>query len=89
MSAIQAAPPGRLSLRAEGDSQVDGARTQTPALVFGRAPHPYQFAFDSHLSTVPSLQTLCRLVIQKRVVHRLAIDVLHLPKGLKDFCKYE
>ena len=38
---------------------------------------------------LPSLQTLCRLVIQKRVVHRLAIDVLHLPKGLKDFCKYE
>lgn len=49
---------------------------------------PVQVAFD-HLSTVPSLQTLCRLVIQRSVVHRLAIDGLHLPKGLKDFCKYE
>ncbi|XP_006881647.1 PREDICTED: neuralized-like protein 2 [Elephantulus edwardii] len=38
---------------------------------------------------LPSLQTLCRLVIQRSVVHRLAIDRLHLPKGLKDFCKYE
>ncbi|XP_029772451.1 neuralized-like protein 2 [Suricata suricatta] len=38
---------------------------------------------------LPSLQTLCRLVIQRSVVHRLAIDGLHLPKGLKDFCKYE
>lgn len=38
---------------------------------------------------LPSLQTLCRLVIQKSVVHRLAIDGLHLPKGLKDFCKCE
>lgn len=50
---------------------------------------PVQFAFDSLLFTVPSLQTLCRLVIQRSVVHRLAIDGLHLPKGLKDFCKYE
>ncbi|XP_007451698.1 PREDICTED: neuralized-like protein 2 isoform X1 [Lipotes vexillifer] len=38
---------------------------------------------------LPSLQTLCRLVIQRSVVHRLAIDGLQLPKGLKDFCKYE
>ncbi|XP_055977210.1 neuralized-like protein 2 isoform X1 [Sorex fumeus] len=38
---------------------------------------------------LPSLQTLCRVVIQKNVVHRLAIDRLHLPTGLKDFCKYE
>lgn len=52
--------------------------------------HPVvQFAFDGLLSTVPSLQTLCRLVIQRSVVHRLAIDGLHLPEGLKDFCKYE
>ncbi|KAM4841874.1 neuralized-like protein 2 [Thomomys bottae] len=38
---------------------------------------------------LPSLQTLCRLAIQRSVVHRLAIDGLHLPNGLKDFCKYE
>ncbi|XP_073537286.1 neuralized-like protein 2 [Phyllobates terribilis] len=37
----------------------------------------------------PSLQTLCRLVIQKHVVHRLAIDWLDLPQLLKNFCKYE
>lgn len=38
---------------------------------------------------VPSLQTLCRLVIQKHVVHRLAIDGLDLPPPLKHFCKHE
>ncbi|XP_036608263.1 neuralized-like protein 2 [Trichosurus vulpecula] len=38
---------------------------------------------------LPSLQTLCRIVIQRNVIHRLAIDGLHLPTGLKDFCKYE
>uniref|UniRef100_G3VKT6 Neuralized E3 ubiquitin protein ligase 2 n=1 Tax=Sarcophilus harrisii TaxID=9305 RepID=G3VKT6_SARHA len=38
---------------------------------------------------LPSLQTLCRIVIQRSVIHRLAIDGLHLPTGLKDFCKYE
>ncbi|NXK47562.1 NEUL2 protein, partial [Chauna torquata] len=37
----------------------------------------------------PSLQTLCRLVIQKHVVHRLAIDGLDLPLPLKHFCKHE
>ncbi|XP_053552764.1 neuralized-like protein 2 [Bombina bombina] len=37
----------------------------------------------------PSLQTLSRLVIQKNVIHRLAIDWLDLPKLLKNFCKYE
>ncbi|XP_010292839.1 PREDICTED: neuralized-like protein 2, partial [Phaethon lepturus] len=37
----------------------------------------------------PSLQTLCRLVIQKHVVHRLAIDGLDLPPPLKSFCKHE
>ncbi|XP_053309754.1 neuralized-like protein 2 [Spea bombifrons] len=37
----------------------------------------------------PSLQTLCRLIIQKHVVHRLAIDWLDLPQLLKNFCKYE
>ncbi|XP_063281561.1 neuralized-like protein 2 [Pelobates fuscus] len=37
----------------------------------------------------PSLQTLCRLIIQKHVVHRLAIDWLELPQLLKNFCKYE
>ncbi|KAM3920786.1 neuralized-like protein 2 [Leptodactylus fuscus] len=37
----------------------------------------------------PSLQTLCRLVIQKHVIHRLAIDWLDLPELLKNFCKYE
>uniref|UniRef100_A0A452IJS1 Uncharacterized protein n=1 Tax=Gopherus agassizii TaxID=38772 RepID=A0A452IJS1_9SAUR len=37
----------------------------------------------------PSLQTLCRLVIQKHIVHRLAIDGLDLPPLLKNFCKYE
>lgn len=38
---------------------------------------------------VPSLQTLCRLVIQKHVVHRLAIDGLDLPPMLKHFCQHE
>ncbi|KAE8575590.1 hypothetical protein XENTR_v10003885 [Xenopus tropicalis] len=37
----------------------------------------------------PSLQTLCRLVIQKHIVHRLAFDWLDLPTMLKNFCKYE
>ncbi|KAM9296389.1 neuralized-like protein 2 [Gastrophryne carolinensis] len=37
----------------------------------------------------PSLQTLCRLVIQKHIIHRLAIDWLDLPHLLKNFCKYE
>ncbi|NXG92136.1 NEUL2 protein, partial [Stercorarius parasiticus] len=37
----------------------------------------------------PSLQTLCRLVIQKHIVHRLAIDGLDLPPPLKSFCKHE
>ncbi|KAM6112980.1 neuralized-like protein 2 [Pterocles gutturalis] len=37
----------------------------------------------------PSLQTLCRLVIQKHVVHRLAIDGLDLPPPLKSFCQHE
>uniref|UniRef100_A0A8C9EMD1 Neuralized E3 ubiquitin protein ligase 2 n=2 Tax=Phasianidae TaxID=9005 RepID=A0A8C9EMD1_PAVCR len=37
----------------------------------------------------PSLQTLCRLVIQKHVVHRLAIDGLDLPPMLKHFCQHE
>ncbi|NXU11720.1 NEUL2 protein, partial [Pardalotus punctatus] len=37
----------------------------------------------------PSLQTLCRLVIQKHIVHRLAIDVLDLPPLLKNFCQHE
>ncbi|KAM6319094.1 neuralized-like protein 2 [Podargus strigoides] len=38
---------------------------------------------------LPSLQTLCRLVIQKHIVHRLAIDGLSLPPPLKSFCKHE
>ncbi|XP_063152861.1 neuralized-like protein 2 isoform X1 [Candoia aspera] len=37
----------------------------------------------------PSLQTLCRMAIQKHVIHRLAIDGLSLPPALKNFCKYE
>ncbi|XP_060627438.2 neuralized-like protein 2 [Anolis sagrei] len=37
----------------------------------------------------PSLQTLCRLAIQKHIVHRLAIDGLDLPPLLKNICKYE
>uniref|UniRef100_A0A8C2T1K7 Neuralized E3 ubiquitin protein ligase 2 n=1 Tax=Coturnix japonica TaxID=93934 RepID=A0A8C2T1K7_COTJA len=37
----------------------------------------------------PSLQTLCRLVIQKHIVHRLAIDGLDLPPMLKHFCQHE
>ncbi|KAJ1123344.1 hypothetical protein NDU88_001815 [Pleurodeles waltl] len=37
----------------------------------------------------PSLQTLCRMIIQKHIVHRLAIDWLDLPPILKNFCKYE
>ncbi|KFP17514.1 Neuralized-like 2, partial [Egretta garzetta] len=37
----------------------------------------------------PSLQTLCRLVIQKHIIHRLAIDGLDLPPPLKSFCKHE
>ncbi|NWX95232.1 NEUL2 protein, partial [Nothoprocta ornata] len=35
---------------------------------------------------LPSLQTLCRLVIQKYVVHRLAIGGLALPPALRTFC---
>nr|XP_020662662.1 neuralized-like protein 2 [Pogona vitticeps] len=38
---------------------------------------------------LPSLQTLCRLAIQKHIVHRLAIDGLNLPPPLKNLCKYE
>ncbi|NWI62905.1 NEUL2 protein, partial [Todus mexicanus] len=38
---------------------------------------------------LPSLQTLCRLVIQKHIVHRLAIDGLDLPPPLKSFCQHE
>ncbi|XP_054029563.1 neuralized-like protein 2 [Dryobates pubescens] len=38
---------------------------------------------------LPSLQTLCRLVIQKHIIHRLAIDGLDLPPPLKSFCKHE
>ncbi|OXB79293.1 UNVERIFIED_CONTAM: hypothetical protein H355_013214 [Colinus virginianus] len=38
---------------------------------------------------VPSLQTLCRLVIQKHIVHRLAIDGLDLPPLLKHYCQHE
>ncbi|XP_061297324.1 neuralized-like protein 2 [Pezoporus flaviventris] len=38
---------------------------------------------------LPSLQTLCRLVIEKHIVHRLAIDGLDLPPPLKSFCKHE
>ncbi|NXB78089.1 NEUL2 protein, partial [Donacobius atricapilla] len=37
----------------------------------------------------PSLQTLCRLVIQKHIVHRLAINGLDLPPLLKSFCQHE
>ncbi|XP_003230346.2 neuralized-like protein 2 [Anolis carolinensis] len=37
----------------------------------------------------PSLQTLCRLAIQKHIVHRMAIDGLDLPPLLKNICKYE
>ncbi|XP_053104588.1 neuralized-like protein 2 isoform X2 [Hemicordylus capensis] len=47
-------------------------------------------AADMHIViNVPSLQTLCRLTIQKHIVHRLAIDGLHLPPLLKSFCKEE
>ncbi|KAM6404334.1 neuralized-like protein 2 [Rhynochetos jubatus] len=35
---------------------------------------------------LPSLQTLCRLVIQRHVVHRLAIEGLDLPPPLRSFC---
>ncbi|NXG51668.1 NEUL2 protein, partial [Psilopogon haemacephalus] len=38
---------------------------------------------------LPSLQTLCRLVIQKHIIHRLAIDGLDLPPPLKSYCKHE
>ncbi|NXY00535.1 NEUL2 protein, partial [Centropus bengalensis] len=37
----------------------------------------------------PSLQTLCRVVIQKHIVHRVAIDGLDLPALLKSFCTHE
>ncbi|XP_055508695.1 neuralized-like protein 2 [Leucoraja erinacea] len=37
----------------------------------------------------PSLQTLCRQVVQKHIMHRLAIDWLELPALLKNYCKYE
>ncbi|XP_062331292.1 neuralized-like protein 2 [Osmerus eperlanus] len=36
-----------------------------------------------------SLQTLCRKIIQKHIVHRMALDWLELPERLKHFCKYE
>ncbi|KAM7381948.1 hypothetical protein PAMA_012690 [Pampus argenteus] len=36
-----------------------------------------------------SLQTLCRMVIQKHIIHRMAIDWLDLPEALKHYCKYE
>ncbi|XP_076025823.1 neuralized-like protein 2 [Genypterus blacodes] len=36
-----------------------------------------------------SLQTLCRKIIQKHIVHRMAIDWLELPEALKHYCKYE
>ncbi|XP_069547438.1 neuralized-like protein 2 [Brachyistius frenatus] len=36
-----------------------------------------------------SLQTLCRMAIQKHIVHRMAIDWLELPEALKQYCKYE
>ncbi|XP_018617242.1 neuralized-like protein 2 isoform X1 [Scleropages formosus] len=36
-----------------------------------------------------SLQTLCRKVIQKHIVHRMALDWLDLPPLLKHYCKYE
>ncbi|KAM7371056.1 hypothetical protein PAMP_010554 [Pampus punctatissimus] len=36
-----------------------------------------------------SLQTLCRMVIQKHIIHRMAIDWLELPEALKHYCKYE
>ncbi|NXI36155.1 NEUL2 protein, partial [Galbula dea] len=38
---------------------------------------------------LPSLQTLCRVVIEKHIIHRLAIDGLDLPPPLKSFCKHE
>ncbi|XP_077315356.1 neuralized-like protein 2 [Lithobates pipiens] len=37
----------------------------------------------------PSLQTLCRLIIQKHMMRRLDIDQLDLPQLLKNFCKFE
>ncbi|KAH0619375.1 hypothetical protein JD844_019424 [Phrynosoma platyrhinos] len=62
--------------------------------------HPYHVHYKEQKTTVyirrwwqsrkfPSLQTLCRLAIQKHIVHRLAIDGLDLPPLLKNFCKYE
>ncbi|XP_029312494.1 neuralized-like protein 2 [Cottoperca gobio] len=36
-----------------------------------------------------SLQTLCRMAIQKHIVHRMAIDWLELPEAMKHYCKYE
>uniref|UniRef100_A0A8D0KLN8 Neuralized E3 ubiquitin protein ligase 2 n=1 Tax=Salvator merianae TaxID=96440 RepID=A0A8D0KLN8_SALMN len=38
---------------------------------------------------LPSLQTLCRMAIQKHIAHRLDLDGLDLPPVLKNFCKYE
>ncbi len=38
---------------------------------------------------VASLQTLCRKIIQKHIVHRMALDWLELPELLKHYCKYE
>ncbi|MBN3288532.1 NEUL2 protein, partial [Polyodon spathula] len=37
----------------------------------------------------PSLQTLCRQIIQKHIVHRTAIAWLDLPRLLKHICMYE
>nr|XP_055032141.1 neuralized-like protein 2 [Misgurnus anguillicaudatus] len=36
-----------------------------------------------------SLQTLCRKIIQKHIIHRMALDWLELPDLLKHYCKYE
>ncbi|XP_048354742.1 neuralized-like protein 2 [Sphaerodactylus townsendi] len=64
------------------------------------ASHPLYAVVDIFASTksvrliqveygFPSLQTLCRLAIQKHVAHRLDIDGLDLPPLLKNLCKYE
>uniref|UniRef100_A0A8C4R870 Neuralized E3 ubiquitin protein ligase 2 n=1 Tax=Eptatretus burgeri TaxID=7764 RepID=A0A8C4R870_EPTBU len=38
---------------------------------------------------VPSLKTLCRQLIQRRVSHRMEIDKLSIPEALKNYCKLE
>uniref|UniRef100_UPI00358E6722 neuralized-like protein 2 isoform X2 n=1 Tax=Myxine glutinosa TaxID=7769 RepID=UPI00358E6722 len=54
-----------------------GSRVGVLYTVLSRGPH------------VPSLKTLCRQLIQRRVSHRMDIDDLSIPEALKNYCKLE